>query len=100
MGRKPGLNSQKIGRILSVLVSNTDGIWLREIARQTGYSHATVARYINSALKPLLEDVSLGKSERPLLRVIRLKPFVLERLQEGKSMDQIMRMLRVMESIK
>ena len=99
MGRKPGLNSQKMGRIMSILAANPDGIWIREIARQCKYSHATVARYVNTALKPFLEDVSLGPSERPLLRVVRLKPYVIERLQEGKSMDQIMKMMKLIERI-
>ena len=99
MGRKPGLSSIKISRIMGVLIANNGGIWVREIARQTGYTHATVARYLNTSLKPLLIDESLGKPERPLLRVVRLKPFVLERLQEGKSLDQVMRMLKMFESV-
>ena len=101
MGRKPGLNSQKIARIFGVLAANPDGVWLRDLARQCKCTHATISRYIvNSSVSPLLIDQTVGNPEKPALRYIRLKPFVLERLQEGKSLDQIMRMLRVMESIK
>jgi len=101
MGRKPGLSSEKTGRILSILASNPNGFWLRELARSCKYSHATVARYIsNSSIRPLLDDEPVGRPDKPALRFIRLKPFVIERLQEGKSLDQILRMLRVIEGIK
>ncbi len=100
MGRKPGLSSEKTGRILSVLASNPEGFWLRDLARKCGYSHATVARYItNSSIRPLLDDNSVGNSAKPALRLIRLKEYVIERLQEGKSLDQILKMLKLMERI-
>ncbi|MDI6720827.1 MAG: hypothetical protein QMD85_00450 [Candidatus Aenigmarchaeota archaeon] len=100
MGRKPGLSGEKIGRIFNVLVANPDGLWLRELSRRCGCTHATISRYIdNSSLKPLLLDDSIGKPEKPALRVIRLKPFVIERLQEGKDINQIMKLLRLMSKI-
>lgn len=99
MGRKKGLDKRKIGAIINVLIANPDGIWLRRIAEETKLSPATVAHYIETALKPLVEDTSLGKTEKPLLRVIRLKPFVLERLQEGKDINDIIKILDLMKKI-
>lgn len=100
MGRKPGLNPEKTGRIIGILVANPDGLWLREIARKCGCTHATISRYLNSSsLKPLILDDSIGNPEKPALRLIRLKPFVIERLQQGQSFDQIMRFLRLMDKI-
>jgi predicted DNA-binding transcriptional regulator YafY len=97
MGRKPGLSGEKMGRIISILVANPDGLWLRELARKCGCTHATISRYLDSSsLRPLLLDDSIGKPEKPALRLIRLKPFVIERLQQGQSLDQIMRFLRLM----
>jgi hypothetical protein len=99
MGRKKGLDKKKTGAIINVLIANPDGIWLRRIAEETKLSPATVAHYIETALKPLVEDTSLGKTEKPLLRVIRLKPFVLERLREGRNINDIMKILDLMKKI-
>jgi hypothetical protein len=97
MGRKKGFDKKKIGAIIGILARNPDGIWIRQIARYTKIHHSTVTKYVDTILKPLVEDVSLGSSGKPLLRVIRLKPFVLERLGEGKSIDQIMKILQLVD---
>lgn len=99
MGRKKGLDKNKIAAIINVLLANPDGIWLRRIAKQAKLSPATVAHYIDTALKPLVEDTSLGKTEKPLLRVIKLKPFVIERLEQGQDINQIMKVLDLMKKI-
>ena len=96
MGRKKGFDKKKITAIIGVLANNPDGIWLRRIAEETGIHHSTVSKYIDTLLKPLVEDVSLGGTGKPLLRVIKLKPFVIERLQQGDSLDKILRLLKLM----
>lgn len=100
MGRKPKLDNSKINNIVSVLVRYPDGIWLRRLAEETGLNHATVAKYIVRALKPLVEDTSLGGTAKPLLRVIKLKPAVLEELQKGKDLQQILKVLGMMSNYK
>jgi len=99
MGRKKGFDKKKIGAIINVLVKNPDGIWIRQIARYARIHHSTVTKYVDTVLKPLVEDVSLGSSGKPLLRVIRLKPFVIERLGEGKSIDQVLKILQLIDKI-
>jgi hypothetical protein len=99
MGRKKGLDKKKIGAIIGVLIENQDGIWLRRIAEETNLSPSTVSHYIETALRPLIEETSLGKTAKPLLRVIRLKPFVIERLQEGRDINQVMKVLDLMKKI-
>ncbi len=99
MGRKRGFDEKKIVSIIGLLASNPDGLWLRRIAVELNLSPTTVSKYIDGILKPLVEDVSLGGSGKPLLRVIRLRPFVLERLAEGKKIKQIMKMLDIMNKI-
>ena len=96
MPRKKGFDERKITSIIGVLADNPDGIWIRRIANETKLHPSTVTKYIDNLLKPLVEDVSLGGSGKPLLRVIKLKPFVLERLQQGKSLDKIMKILKLM----
>ena len=82
MGRKKGFDKRKITSIIGVLANNPEGLWLRRIAEETKLHPSTVTKYIDTLLKPLVEDVSLGGTGKPLLRVIKLKPFVLERLHE------------------
>lgn len=99
MGRKKGFDEKKILAIVRVLLANPDGIWLRQIAKETQLSPATVGKYLDTILKPLVEESSLGRAEKPLLRVVKLKVFVIERLQEGKSLGGIMKILRLVSKI-
>lgn len=99
MGRKSGFDQNKIGLIIGVLARNPDGIWLRRIAKESGITPTTVSHYIERAIKPLVEDTSLGSTEKPFLRVIKLKPFVIERLEQGYTLDQIMRTLKLLRKI-
>lgn len=99
MGRKKGFDEKKILSIVRALLANPDGIWLRQIAKETQLSPATVAKYLDTVLKPLVEESSLGSTEKPLLRVVKLKAFVIERLQEGKTLADIMKILRLISKI-
>ncbi|HLC67630.1 MAG TPA: hypothetical protein VJI12_01985 [archaeon] len=99
MGRKKGFNEGKIRIIVATLAANPDGMWLRRISRETGYSPATVAHYLETVLAPLIEDVSLGSGGKPLLRVVRLKQAVLERLQSGQDIRQIMRLIKMFSRV-
>lgn len=100
MGRKEGFDNKKITGMITVLANNPDGLWLRRIAAELKLSPTTVTSYVEGALKPLVEDISLGTSGKPLLRVIRLKSFVLERLQAGEDINQVLKRLRLMEKIR
>ncbi len=99
MGRKKGFDAKKISSIISILLKNQNGIWIREIGRQTSLHPTTVTKYIEGVLSSLVEDVSLGNTDKHLLRVIKLKPFVIERLEQGQSLDKIMKMLNLMNKI-
>jgi hypothetical protein len=99
MGRKKGLDQKKIATIIGVLVRNPDGIWLRRIASDAKLSPMTVSHYLNTVLAPFVEETTLGGSEKPHLRVIRLKPIVIEKLEEGKDIQQIMKILNIMNKI-
>ncbi len=98
MGRKAGFDKNKINAILQVLVSNPEGIWLRRIAKETGLHPSTVTKYVDGILRPLVDDTTLG-DKKPFLRVIRLKAVVMEKIQEGKDIDQIMKFLEVVSKI-
>ena len=99
MGRKKGLDNRKIALILGALARNPDGIWLRRIAKEAGITPATVGHYIDTVLKPLVDDTTLGEAGKPFLRVIKLKPFVLERLEHGQDIKQLMKTLNLLQKI-
>ena len=96
-GRKPGLDPNKIKDILIVLSENPEGLWLRQIAKQTSIHPSTVSKYIGSALKPMIEEQNLGGNDekKPIIRVIKLKPYVIEQLQQGKSVSSIYKIMKV-----
>ena len=94
MGRKPGFDQMKAENIVRVLVRYPDGIWVRRIAQEAALHPTTVTKYIEGILSPLIEDVSLAGKERPILRIVRLKTYVIERLQEGKTIEEILRPLK------
>ncbi len=96
-GRKPGLDPNKIKDILSVLAENPEGLWLRQIAKQTNIHPSTVSKYIESALKPMVEQENLGGNDekKPIIRVIKLKPYVIEQLHQGKPVSSIYKIMKV-----
>ena len=99
MGRKKGFDERKIRKIVSILAASQDGIWLRRIAKEASLSPTTVAKYLEGPIAPLLEDVSLGTGGKPILRVVRLKTLVIDRLQQGDDLRKIMRLLKLMDKV-
>ena len=99
-GRKKGYDNKKISAIVVCLIRNPDGLWLNRIAKETGLHHSTVTKYIDTILSPLVDNITLGESEtKPLLRVVKLRPVVIEKLQEGQNIGQILRLLSIMKKL-
>jgi len=98
MGRKPGFDQRTVHAIFQALIAHPEGIWLRRIAQETHLHPSTVTKYVDRVLRPLVDDTTLG-DKKPFLRVIRLKPVVLEKVQEGKNLEQILKVLAVMNKI-
>lgn len=96
MGRKKGFDEKKIASIVGYLYRNPEGVWLRNLSKNVALSPATVAKYMDGILKPLVEETRLGAGDKPLLRVIRLRPSVLQELQKGRDLQQIMKILKMM----
>ncbi len=46
---------KKIEKILGVLKSHPEGIWIRELARQTNLDKSLISRYINTHLQDQVE---------------------------------------------
>jgi hypothetical protein len=96
MPRPKGVDPAKMASIFKVLTKYPEGTWIRRLAKEAGVHPTTATKYVEGPLAPMVEISSLGSGEgRPLLKVVRLKPIVLQRLEEGLTFEQIMRLLQV-----
>jgi hypothetical protein len=98
-GRPSGYNIQNILSITKVLLENPEGLWLRKIAKKANLHPNTVSNYLNTVLSPLVEDISLGDDEKPIIRVIRLKPSVYKKIKEGANIQEILKFSRIIKNI-
>lgn len=99
-GRPKGVSTEKIALIVSALYKNPEGLWLRELAKRTRLHPSTVSSYLKGVLKPVVIESMLGPEEAPILRVIRLKLVVSERLSKGEPLAEIVRSIRLLDKIK
>ncbi len=91
-----GINTEKLSRLVRALYEHPDGLWVRELSRRSGLASSTVHHYLN-LLSPLLEETGLG--ERPLIRVVRFRPEVMERLDRGMTISELVKMLEILRKI-
>jgi DNA invertase Pin-like site-specific DNA recombinase len=71
MGRKPGPNPEKLKKIRAVLAKTPNGIWVREIARQTNLDRTTVSIYLSRYMQNEVEEIFPVKGS--LIKIVRLK---------------------------
>ncbi len=98
-GRPGGPDPKKAMLIIKILYENPEGLWLREIAKRAKIHPSTVSHYIDTVLAPLVEDTKLGR-EKPILRVIKLKPFIIDKLSRGESLSDTLRYLRLVNKFR
>ena len=90
------LDKKKLSMLVRVMYDNSDGLWIRELSRQSGLAVSTVHHYLN-ILSPLIDETTLG--EKPFMRIVRLKPEVVERIDEGMTIEQILRTIEILRRI-
>ncbi|MDI6826658.1 MAG: helix-turn-helix domain-containing protein [Candidatus Aenigmarchaeota archaeon] len=71
MGKKKGPDPNKLKKIVKVLREKPQGLWIREIARQTGISKSTTHRYVTEYMSDQIEEVVTVKGG--LVKFVRLK---------------------------
>jgi len=67
MSRK--LDENKVTKIKNVLRKNTQGLWVREIARKSGLDKSTVSIYLSRYMKGEVEVLSISG----LVKIYKLK---------------------------
>jgi hypothetical protein len=97
-GRKPGQDPMIARKIVQVLVNNPDGLWIRQLGKGVGVHPTTATRYVEGILAPMVDIQTLGtNSEKPLLKVVKLKTVVLEKLEQGQKLSEILRFLELID---
>lgn len=64
-------SSHIIKRIKETLRENPQGLWIRELARQSGIGRSTTHNYITKYMQNEIEDVLIGKGG--FIRIVRLR---------------------------
>ncbi len=70
MGGTKAPNQEIVNKIRAVLAKNPQGIWIREIARQSGISKSCVHVYLN---QHMVNDIEEVLSVSGLVKLYRLK---------------------------
>jgi predicted DNA-binding transcriptional regulator YafY len=97
------MDSQKqarINKIISVLASNPEGVWLRHLAHETKIPPASLHRYIEKELPDIVDSLGVkGENGKFFgLRIIRLKPKIIEVIETG-GMDKLKSFLEMSKNI-
>ena len=100
-GRPPGPDYRKIERILEALMRFPDGLWLRKLSHESRIPLSTVHYYIERVLNPFIESVGATDEDGHFfgVRVIKLKPGVLKKLNSGLTIRQLLKMNEIVHNI-
>lgn len=91
---RPKYDKKTVESLLKALVENPDGIWLSKLAKEADVPISTTAYYMDNQLSDLVVERSFG-GKKPVIRVISLRPRVLQSLQKGISFDRIVRLMEI-----
>ena len=86
---------EKIRRIIRVLFTNPDGIWLRKLSRESKMPLSTIHYYLERKIQFLVENVGAKNEEGHFfgIRIIRLKSGVFNQLSKGNFNSNLRRIL-------
>lgn len=76
---------KKVKKILQVLSNNPEGLWIRQMSKESGIALSTVHYYINNILDELVENIGVKDARGRYfgVRIIRLKPKIREIVSSG-----------------
>lgn len=69
MSRRPGPHQLKLELILYALQTHPQGLWIREISRQTNLKKSTVSNYLTNYLADKIETVHQTNH----IKIVKLK---------------------------
>jgi hypothetical protein len=95
---RPKYNPETIKKLMSILVKYPDGIWMSKLAREADVPLSTTSYYLDNQISAFIDEQTLGE-EREIIRVIKLKPFVFQKLQEGMNLQKIMKIIKLIKDV-
>lgn len=88
----------KVNLIVDALRRNPDGLWLRQLSRVCSLPLSTTSYYIDNVLKSVIDDVRIG-NEKSIMRVIKLKSGIYDRLERGESISSVLKYVKIFKKI-
>ena len=91
---------KKIKKILLILVKNPEGLWIRQISRETGIALSTTHYYINQVVDGFIENIGVKdkKGQYFGVRIIRLKQKIRENI-EKEGLEKVYQFLKMSNKI-
>ena len=92
-------DSEKIKRIIKILLENPDGIWLRKLSRESKLPLSTVHYYLEGQMANLVENIGVRDEEGHFfgVRVIKLRNGVFNQLTNGDTDVSLRKVLKTNE---
>ena len=89
----------KIKKIIEVLLTNPDGIWLRKLSRESKLPLSTVHYYLEGKMTNLVENIGVRDEDGRFfgVRVIKLKSGVFNQLTDGDIDSSLIKIMRTNE---
>lgn len=94
---RPKYDKETVESLLKVLVKHPDGVWLSKLAKEADVPISTTAYYLDNQLKNLVYERAFG-DRKPVIRVVSLRPRVLESLEKGVSFSRIVRLMKIISN--
>ena len=90
----------RISKIIAVLASNPEGLWLRSLSQKTKIPPGTLHRYLEKDLSDIVDNLGVkDDSGRHFgLRIVKLKPRILDILSEG-GYDKLKKFLDISKNL-
>lgn len=90
----------KIKQIMVVLMRNPDGVWLRRLASEAKVPLTTVHRYLEGPILPFIDNMGI-KTDKGFfgVRVIKLKPGILKQLEQGLTIEKLIKTRSIYQEI-
>jgi hypothetical protein len=90
----------KINKIIKILVKYPEGVWIRQISKESNLAVSTVHYYITQILDEIIDNIGVKdkKSRYFGIRIIKLKPKIRETI-EKKGFENIYNYLKMYNKI-
>lgn len=91
----------KVKRVIEALIAYPDGLWLRKLAQEAKVPTTTLHRYLEGFLAPFVENVGVRNDAGHFfgVRVVRLRPGALKRLQDGVPLAQLLKTSEIVDGV-